>query len=575
MYGDHFLFNIQQDKINKKEDFITNPCNSKKMKQKRERKIKKPDYPAQNKIKKVLKRKEIKDLFPEIIINDKACARKPQITKQSDKIVKGKGLAKVNVFERLQHAKKEKANIDEIIQSESLHDGMIKKNHKNTKSMAELNLNLKDNKSKENYCSRNIILYNKGMVTLKQREKKISKMKKEKEFKELSQASFCPHININSEYYIRSSQRLENELLNIHKSLEMKRKRKVNEVEKSEPEFHPKILAKSITIDSSKSKTRPLSQKRFEKLYINAEKLSQKLENKRNNLTLGSFKPYMFPYNKHILESPTIQPRIQRSKSETKKHLKKDEEKAIEKYTFIPKICRGPKTNQNKENSLIVEERLTLYGKERDKKLKRRIMNEDLNAKALVHSNFIDSNSLKLMEMKKNDKLIEIFNYIDSDQDGAISSTNSEISHLSENVRKLIAPLIKKMEETNATYQKDEFMYEISLLYECLPIVEKNALLFNPMNDCLLIFQNQPLQRSNSEMKISLGKDLSNNYNSKLKQNLFKNKVQIIQKLHNIKEEEDKKIYQDCTFHPKINSIKIPRNTLDNEYIFEDYNKIE
>ena len=132
LYGNNFVLNSEQDKNNKEENIIERPIQTKNIKQHLENQPKKSELNTNKKHKTDLARKDIKDLFPEISITDKGELMKPQISKQSEKIVKEKGITKVNVFTRLQQTKKEKISIEEISQQELLQEG-FKKNYKYTK----------------------------------------------------------------------------------------------------------------------------------------------------------------------------------------------------------------------------------------------------------------------------------------------------------------------------------------------------------------------------------------------------------------------------------------------------------
>lgn len=57
-----------------------------------------------------------------------------------------------------------------------------------------------------------------------------------------------------------------------------------------------------------------------------------------------------------------------------------------------------------------------------------------------------DNKSTNIIEQKLIEKLVDIFNMLDSDGDGKINSTNIDVKQLSTNEIEIISPLLCEME---------------------------------------------------------------------------------------------------------------------------------
>ncbi len=81
------------------------------------------------------------------------------------------------------------------------------------------------------------------------------------------------------------------------------------------------------------------------------------------------------------------------------------------------------------------------------------------------------------MDKKKNERLSEIFDVLDSDGDGLISSQKIDISALTPEVLEIFTPLFCEMEELAQTLDLEEFVDASKRLLDTLTIPERDLIL--------------------------------------------------------------------------------------------------
>ena len=88
-----------------------------------------------------------------------------------------------------------------------------------------------------------------------------------------------------------------------------------------------------------------------------------------------------------------------------------------------------------------------------------------------------NSKSGKLVKNARITKLGQIFDRLDSDQDGLISSEKIDRSVLSADLQVAFRPLLKELEQLEQPLDKEEFVDAAMRLYETLSQTEKNLIL--------------------------------------------------------------------------------------------------
>ena len=202
----------------------------------------------------------------------------PLIDSHSAKLVSQKGVNKINVYKRL-YEKSIKSRFNKFKTDIKLNEEGDKTLEMNYKAKTSISKKASPTSPKIDKC-RNIILYQNGLRALKDKEMKSEQIRKDREKKETENSTFYPKINISAKYSSkRSITKLQDELLNLHKTLELKRKKRQEELEnerKSVCTFRPSISSTSELIDKALFKKKS-SQDRCLKLYEERNKIKMKL----------------------------------------------------------------------------------------------------------------------------------------------------------------------------------------------------------------------------------------------------------------------------------------------------------
>lgn len=141
-------------------------------------------------------------------------------------------------------------------------------------------------------------------------------------------------------------------------------------------------------------------------------------------------------------------------------------------FKFKPKTGRSPKGRET-ELSIPIHERLIKKGAElRDSKQQKR----ETVSKILEKKN-IQTKSTQMLEEKKRYILINVFEVLDSDQDGKISKDACDIESLNSDLKEFFAPLFAEMEERDMTLDKETFIDSSLRLYQKLTPTHRSKLL--------------------------------------------------------------------------------------------------
>ncbi len=213
----------------------------------------------------------------------------------------------------------------------------------------------------------------------------------------------------------------------------------------------------------------------FDYLFYESEAIGEKnrkkqeLNFKRNH----PFKPRISPRSKQLKNRETTKDfinRISRNLEEIKiknssnkqKNNRKNRHILIEqnsKNDFRPKITRGPRSPKQRDihvnldgyydKRLIKEQKdLEIIKTEEDKERK----------------NVYNQKSKDIIMKMKYKKYRELFNLLDSNQDGFISSTKIKLTKIDENVLKNISPILEELNQSKKQMDFKEFCIKIDKL---------------------------------------------------------------------------------------------------------------
>ena len=224
---------------------------------------------------------------------------------------------------------------------------------------------------------------------------------------------------------------------------------------------------KNKNIQKEKRSLTPPVYNTFDYLYYESEQQDEKIRKKQelHFKRYYPFKPRISPYAKQLKnkkkESTSqfinrISKNLEEIKAVNKSKTKTD---MNNKNTFRPKVSRGPK-NPNQRNVTVnldgfYDKRLT----EEKNNLQKIKKEEDKEKKILYNQKSKDI----IMKMKIQ-KYKEIFNLLDSNKDGFISSDEIQLTKIDERFLKNISPLLEDLNKTKKRMNFKEFCIKIDKL---------------------------------------------------------------------------------------------------------------
>lgn len=106
-----------------------------------------------------------------------------------------------------------------------------------------------------------------------------------------------------------------------------------------------------------------------------------------------------------------------------------------------------------------------------------RASSRDKEKKQLASVTHMARKTDRIIAKQKYTNFRDIFNKLDSDDDGMISSFKIDISFLDSKMLQILSPLFIEMEELGMTLDCDEFIDAANRLYNFLPLPDKNVLM--------------------------------------------------------------------------------------------------
>jgi len=157
--------------------------------------------------------------------------------------------------------------------------------------------------------------------------------------------------------------------------------------------------------------------------------------------------------------------------------------------TFRPKINEVPSTVKNRAQGKKLGEYLYNVHKEVSDKITKKKEEEEQKLRKMSNKKFTREKSVVLLGKAEREKLTEIFNALDSDQDGKISASKIDITRifcdfgakflkieLSLKLLDLFTPLLSEMEAKNEELNCEEFVNTAYEHYKTLNTYDKKAI---------------------------------------------------------------------------------------------------
>ena len=130
----------------------------------------------------------------------------------------------------------------------------------------------------------------------------------------------------------------------------------------------------------------------------------------------------------------------------------------------------------------------------------------------------------KIFSENKMNAFINLFNDLDSDQDGIISPINININKVPKNILNIIQPLISELKEENQSLTQEIFLIAMNKLFEDISLLEKREIIKTYKNNHKI---NKSLDLKNSTIRSTYmdknmtNDKLANNYYNKTLKNFY------------------------------------------------------
>ena len=136
----------------------------------------------------------------------------------------------------------------------------------------------------------------------------------------------------------------------------------------------------------------------------------------------------------------------------------------------------------------------------------------------------------KIFKENKQRAFNNLFNALDSDQDGIISGMNVNTNKISKKIIKIIEPLLIELKEENQNLNKNEFILAMDKLFEDISLIEKNEIINRYMNiskrkKSLDLRNNNTYRNNNYQNRTQNYFYVNNNTNTNILSNKYYNKM--------------------------------------------------
>ncbi|CAD8197819.1 unnamed protein product [Paramecium octaurelia] len=318
------------------------------------------------------------------------------------------------------------------------------------------------------------LLYQRGMSKKDEFILKAEMALLEKQQQQMVECTHKPSINPISSKIVHRPQEPTcvylNQLAKVYS--EKKEQAQFHKVEEQQQQcsFHPQIDKQSQAIIEEKKKGSQIQIPHYEQLYqvntIRQVKLNQKGEEYfTENHT---FHPKIDQLSEQLVSGQSFQDRQQKYLTSIK-----DKQQPVDEC-FRPKTGRPPESRPDNLFDSLYNQAKTLADK------KAQLLSSSMD-QALFQSQVKASHqSDKIIQQAIYNKLANIFDLLDSDQDGEIDSLRIDISNLDPQVLQAITPLLQEMESGKHSLIKSEFIQLTSQLMTLMSNKEKHDLLKKP-----------------------------------------------------------------------------------------------
>ena len=449
-------------------------------------KIKKDDFSnidSERKKNEEKNQKEVKEVILEEKINQKVKEKYENKSKEKSNEKEKEIDEKLKIKEKFNEEKSDKKETDKIICNDNIE--IINKGKNGKKDENSLKISINDSNEIKNINNKNSEEKDFNEEKLKSEEKEIKKENNKKAIKK----SYSKNKEITKQKLkVEKDKEKENKEKkgkeeNI-KNLEKKEK-KVKYIDKKNKIIQKKDSLIPIQKEKDISEKRVVSEKP-KKSKTKIFKIYEKLYNQRNNiknidnkiLSKGElFKPKTISNFKGLYNNKSFSQRLIIYKAKSVERKKKLFQQVYPRYdSKTGQKLFQPNINKY-YNSSITSQYSNLYlgpryGKMKKKELQKKIFNieKKLNEfKANNKSEYLYENQI-IKSFKK------IFSYLDKNENGKISQFNYITNDLPDNIKKIISPILKKLDLKEKILNEKNFIYECQKLFKSLNYYEKKEI---------------------------------------------------------------------------------------------------
>ena len=326
----------------------------------------------------------------------------------------------------------------------------INNNNNNNKMMKKIenkfkkNSNEKIKKKSKSSSMKNIFddnIYNRNLLYLKNKNEKIKEIKEQLDKSQDELNTFQPKINkiskIAYENRIKNKKQFNNnEIISNYYSYKK--------------EKNKKLFSKLYKNDQIKYSFHPNLKQTYKKNRMLISKSSKNLNySSRFNLLYDDYK-------------------LRQEKIKEKKKLFLN----FNEYTFKPEINkRKKKTNSNSDTFNRLYSYANIY---KANILKKKNDDKFNQTEKILYTN-LESNKIFYNKIRNNFK--KIFNILDNDQDGFISSAYCNTQNLEKDILNIINVIINTLRKSNVNLGEEEFIQSCFILFDTLNFEEKNKII--------------------------------------------------------------------------------------------------
>lgn len=414
-------------------------------------------------------------------------------------------------------------------------------------------------------------LYIRGMQS-KESLKRAAETKKQAEKVTVEQSlTFHPTINrksslLSPRYATRTEDLLLRKEAEKKEKLEM-RKLQAEEEKLKECSFTPRINQRSQQLDTSRSSvsTKP----RYEDLYQEASKRRERQLERFEDAAKSefSFRPEVHAAAKVPDPDPeSFLNRIVNSKKKFEEEMEKlrqdlvtDTDPVTGQKLFEPAITKDPRFDRHLETSSVHEH---LYAqKDHKKQLTEKLAQElDENIKAAQRSTKVTQNSEKLLENFRRKAYENLFNLLDSDRDGVLTSEKVDISALEDKTASILEPVLESILTSESETDFIQFHMLMDQLLEHLPLDAKSHILKRPKGEDSAS-SGSMMKVTSTQRSLSVRSDmLANKRRESMPGDIYTRRVGekkiTDERLEKMKKDLEKRELQECTFKPFTARLK-------------------